>query len=481
MSVESTIEWRAVSASARGSSHSRTGAPNQDAVLTRVLDDPHAGVVVALADGHGGSRYVRSDVGARFAVEIGCEVGVAWASANIGVAKTEALASLERELPREIVTQWSGRVEADVVAHPLTDDELARLGDADNAMIAYGATLLVAIASGDRVALAQLGDGDITAVVEHNALTPIPGDDRLVGGQTTSLCLQGAENDFRFAMFEGTRCPNLVLLSSDGYGNSFANVDWRAIAARDVAEQVQAFGLDGVERALPSWIAESAEAGGDDVTVAVVAREGHAAGGRTRANDGRWLVTSVVAAIALLIGAASGWLLGHRSSSHAVSAPSTTGVTAIRPTTSTTVVVSKNTHATGLPAAATMSISAPSGTTVAFVVNMSNPAPEIASVPAGGSVTRVLINGVTWRVQDGRLQRVNATGSVSSVDTTPTRIAALQVAGGVVWAINDPPTTLIAIDPTNVAVVKHFAIGTSIGDSTPGSTPTSVVSDNAAP
>ena len=57
--------WAAATASVRGASHERDGKPNQDAVRVVQVVGKTAGLVAAVCDGHGGNRYVRSDVGAR--------------------------------------------------------------------------------------------------------------------------------------------------------------------------------------------------------------------------------------------------------------------------------------------------------------------------------------------------------------------------------------------------------------------------------
>ncbi|HEY4609378.1 MAG TPA: protein phosphatase 2C domain-containing protein, partial [Ilumatobacteraceae bacterium] len=57
--------WAAVTASVRGASHERNGKPNQDAVRVVQAKGSTPGLVAAVCDGHGGDRYVRSDVGSR--------------------------------------------------------------------------------------------------------------------------------------------------------------------------------------------------------------------------------------------------------------------------------------------------------------------------------------------------------------------------------------------------------------------------------
>jgi hypothetical protein len=94
----------------------------------------------------------------------------------------------------------------------------------------------------------------------------------LVGGQTTSLCLPDAARDFRGAMVGVHDRPVFVLLASDGYGNSFAEPDWAIGVARDLIRAFDRDGVGVVARNLPAWLRESAQAGGDDVTVAALTR-----------------------------------------------------------------------------------------------------------------------------------------------------------------------------------------------------------------
>src|SRR5690242_5539574 len=73
MTTDSTTDgvatWQVITASARGSAHRASGQPNQDAVASQ--DEP-AGVVAAIADGHGHIRHFRSADGAALAVGAAC-------------------------------------------------------------------------------------------------------------------------------------------------------------------------------------------------------------------------------------------------------------------------------------------------------------------------------------------------------------------------------------------------------------------------
>lgn len=264
--------WRAVSASRRGSSHA-TDVPNQDAVRCEQISQPDGSDVwvAAVADGHGGARYVRSDVGARTAVDVAVE---SVRQALVADPDTDLSDLLRAQVPR-IVDTWRDAVRTHADAHPFTPAEQARAGGdphAGGGLMAYGATLLVAVVGDHGVALAQVGDGDALVRSHGFATRPVPGDERLVAGETTSLCLASAADDFRFAFLPATAEPDLVLLATDGYGNSFAHADWWQGLLGDVASFVERLGFQQLEEQLPDWLEESARVGGDDVTAVLVVR-----------------------------------------------------------------------------------------------------------------------------------------------------------------------------------------------------------------
>ena len=260
--------WKAATASVRGSLHERTGLPNQDAVAAQ--DWGETALVAAVADGHGGRRYVRSDRGAALAVGLAVELSRA--------VRSDPEAGPDNPLEKvadELVGRWQERVRADHRAQPFTAEERDRSGvdlDADP-VLAYGTTLLVALCSTERVHLAQIGDGDIVVVTAAAAVSaPMPGDSRLVAGETTSLCTAGARADFRFCSIPAAEAA-VVLLATDGYGTAFADPDWRAAVGRDFLAAVGDQSWEHLGEQLPAWLSDSARVGGDDVSVAVLAAD----------------------------------------------------------------------------------------------------------------------------------------------------------------------------------------------------------------
>jgi hypothetical protein len=261
--------WQAVTATERGAAHRAAGLPNQDAAEVRPLGGD--GMVAAVADGHGHARHFRSARGARLAVSIACQAvsDLAGRPGGLPAAPEE----LRRFLVPDIVTQWRDAVYRDVAAEPFTGTEdTVRRGD--DATIPYGTTLLVAIGMGERLLLAQIGDGDIVCIrPDGTALMVVPGDPLLDGRHTTSLCSVGAGDSFRVAAVDLTGTAVLgALLATDGYGNAQVAQVWESVVSAELA---------GVITTRPvSWMAShlqvqagqcaSVDGSADDTTLALL-------------------------------------------------------------------------------------------------------------------------------------------------------------------------------------------------------------------
>ena len=169
----------------------------------------------------------RSASGSALAVTVACEAAGELA-ARLDAFK--AAEQLESEalgtLAPAITGRWRDAVGDDLAAQPFSGEEEAPRARGDDALIAYGSTLLLAIAGWKWLALAQIGDGDIVGIQPAGqALLPVPSDPSLDKGfQTTSLCAPRAEEDFRVAVVDLSRTALLgVLLATDGYGNAQAD------------------------------------------------------------------------------------------------------------------------------------------------------------------------------------------------------------------------------------------------------------------
>jgi len=251
----------------QGASHRRRKLPNQDAVCWR--SGAEGRVAVSVADGHGSPACFRSGDGARLAVE----------------TATELLMEMTEEVPaggatwmaKELVRRWRAAVERDAAANPLPSPAAKPRA----VWQIYGCTLLAVSArrdaSGtDRIRMIQIGDGDLLLISGDGSVRrPWPRDPNLLGDQTTSMSGQNAWRDIRIAFLETDDPPELILLATDGYSNSYSRDEGFLRVGTDLMQSIRAEGLPSVEAHLEEWLDETSRLGsGDDITVGLAARKG---------------------------------------------------------------------------------------------------------------------------------------------------------------------------------------------------------------
>lgn len=285
-------QWRVFGASIKGASHVRSGMPNQDAILWKTGENGGLPLVLAIADGHGSDKYFRSDVGAKLAVQVAVEEMERFALAlppsitNFTFVKHRA-----GQLPNDIVQKWKEAVEQHVLEVPFfTKEEMQRfrkpehqkeyqvilqmLGSNPNdATLPYGATLLTVLVASSFILYFQLGDGDIVKVtLSGRSIKPVKGDARLLANETTSLCSPTAAQDFRKRLdtFEDEP-PALIMLSTDGYSNSFISQDGFLKVGSDILKMLRTDGLEKVENSVEGWLEKATEDGsGDDISLGII-------------------------------------------------------------------------------------------------------------------------------------------------------------------------------------------------------------------
>jgi Protein phosphatase 2C len=306
--------WQVHAASAIGAGHVKDGRPNQDAVGWKLASRPDGStvLVIAVADGHGDTRHFRSERGAEMAVSAGISAVLAW-SAQISAAPAVVQGSAQRALVPDVVARWDAAVAADLARNPFTDAERVLHADAaqqsgggrgargreeqsgggrgargreeqsgggrgargrdKQSEIAYGSTLLLATLTADCAVFAQIGDGNIVAVLpEGGFLSPVQEDNRLDGWRTTSLCQADAADAFRVGVISLAASPLFaVLVATDGFGNAQADDPWQPGVAADLVRLAVRHGVGWFASQVPGWAAQcaSSEGSGDDSTLAL--------------------------------------------------------------------------------------------------------------------------------------------------------------------------------------------------------------------
>lgn len=279
-------EWRIIGETVPGASHLRAGIPNQDAILQVRESSVDLPLIVSISDGHGSDKCFRSDRGSRFAVSIGVDLMrelINDKRRDYDATKIEAQA--RAMLPGVFASRWNAAVAADLEREPLLKEELDRLEAKDGAparatveahqSLAYGATTLTIALTASFALYLQLGDGEIIIVSDAGEVSsPLPEDERLLANETTSLCSTQAAQDFRFAYQPLTQTPPaLILLTTDGYANSFTDDAGFFKVGTDMLEMLRADGFDVVNRSVKGWLEEATRLGsGDDCTLGVIVR-----------------------------------------------------------------------------------------------------------------------------------------------------------------------------------------------------------------
>lgn len=284
----SSTEWRIIGKTVPGASHLRAGIPNQDAILQLRESSKTIPVFLSVSDGHGSPKCFRSDKGSRFAVKKGVQLVSEFLDEERNSFDLAKLETRGKEyLPPEFVKRWREAVEAHLKDNPFTADEFEKLEEKsgvgarklveDNPLLAYGATALTVAVEEFFILYLQLGDGDILNVSETGEVRrALPDDERLFANETTSLCLPDAEKDFRFfiqKISDKNPPPALIMLSTDGYVNSFSEESGFLKAGSDFLELLGSEGHDSISENLTGWLEETTRTGsGDDTTVGIIYR-----------------------------------------------------------------------------------------------------------------------------------------------------------------------------------------------------------------
>lgn len=288
IAARAATEWRVIGETVPGASHLRAGIPNQDAILHMRQSSARLPVIVSISDGHGSNKCFRSDRGSRFAVRIGARLLDELINGrHAALPPAEIESKVRGSLPVEFVKRWRAAVEADLKREPFREEEFARMIEKDgekarrlveaNPLLAYGATSLSFLLTPTYALYLQLGDGEMITVSEQGEIArPLPEDARLLANETTSLCLEKAADDFRFAVHPhgAADLPALILLTTDGYYNSFSTIAGFHQVGSDLLQMLrEEDGFGTVNRNVKGWLEEATAAGsGDDCTLAIICR-----------------------------------------------------------------------------------------------------------------------------------------------------------------------------------------------------------------
>lgn len=259
--------WQLSHGQVTGAMHFKTQSPCQDAIKYKKLED--GSLICAVADGHGSKACPYSKEGA----ELATQVAVSLIEEVIFYNAQEQIYPLLRQtgevlLPQEIERKWK-----EAVTHqhqikgrtPLESRALYRL---------YGTTLMLLYVTASFVFSLQIGDGDLLCIDEHGQVEYVIEPTKTYGVETQSLCNTACWRYFKTICKPLVSKEILLMMSTDGYANSFIHQEAFFEAGRDYMNLIQSGKIQGLEAALPQWLSEATKVGsGDDITLALIYRQ----------------------------------------------------------------------------------------------------------------------------------------------------------------------------------------------------------------
>ncbi len=283
-------QWLCTGRSVRGAAHDRSGLPNQDAISWYSHSGNSLPLILAVSDGHGSATSFRSDRGSGFAVTTAIEEIRAFLPDLTSEIDPSTLQEIvTSRLLERLSTRWQEKVKQDLRSHQITDAErqalISKDGEKalksiqDNPFLAYGATLLVVVVTDRFVVYLQLGDGDILCVDEQGNTTRALGKNpQLIANETTSLCMDKAWEQFEvgvefYYQAEPEKTPALILVSTDGYANSYDSDEKFFKIGQDYLQLIRSGGIKSVESQLAEFLSETSKGGsGDDISLGILKR-----------------------------------------------------------------------------------------------------------------------------------------------------------------------------------------------------------------
>ena len=210
------MKFRKFAATSHGTKYLAKGWNCQDS--SGALDFENV-QIIAVADGHGGSDYFRSEYGSKIAIQtlleqvkIFCKdlkTFERFSDNGIKNFKYDLVQSWRKAVKKDWQERLSGGVlgEGEIRYKSVSDKYKARYTSENPQIVenylytAYGTTLICAISIGTQILILQIGDGSCVVLLKNGELiSPVPTDPENFLNVTTSLCDNKSELKIRHAI-----------------------------------------------------------------------------------------------------------------------------------------------------------------------------------------------------------------------------------------------------------------------------------------
>lgn len=250
----------------KGRSHIASGTPCQDYCLVKNIGSNVQ--VVAIADGHGGIEYEKSDIGSKIACELlyalACETCKSGQSSSDDYGWIDYFTT--SEFKHVFINMWKSKVLQNYKNYE------EPYGKSDGSIVKkYGTTLIFAIFSDLKIVIGQLGDGAVLLFDQYYHYQLFKRHSEKMGSSTNSLVSGRAEYAFITECYDRKSFP-YILLSTDGIYDKLDTSDAFFTYGRYLVNQLEETGLIEAPFNVDEEI-DVSEISKDDCTVVLVNNE----------------------------------------------------------------------------------------------------------------------------------------------------------------------------------------------------------------
>lgn len=272
--------WDVIGASVQGPYHKNKGQPNQDAIGWSQKKPGKLPIILSVADGIGDEQFFRSDRGSQYAVDASIEI------CNRYIRRIHRWdeCQLRKRLVNEIRECWIHKIDEDLKNNPFSSDEEQisikyvqhEFDETDQSTLIkiypYSTTLNTVIITPEIIIILQVGDGDIVIVKDDGSTQEIFHQD-LNCGRVVPLSYPNVENVCNVCSKTIRRArPLIVYVSSDGYSDGYDSmkVNFDEIVAFEFHSNIQEYGINYIQEALPGLLEELSQGSSDDLSLGII-------------------------------------------------------------------------------------------------------------------------------------------------------------------------------------------------------------------